>query len=62
MPKLDTAKQKTVIEMLKNSKDVEIYNLSAFAGDSDILKCMSDVKTVLTKNKGKDVTIITSVR
>ena len=62
MSKLDISKQKTVIEMLKNSKDVEIYNLSAFAGASDILKCMNDVKSVLTKNKGKDVTIITSVR
>ena len=62
MPKLDTAKQKTVIEMLKNSKEVEVYNLSAFAGGSDITKCLTDVRTVLTRNKGKDITVIMNVR
>lgn len=53
---------KAVNEILKDARDVEIYSISAFAGGSDITKCLNDVKTVLTRNKGKDVTVVVSIR
>jgi len=62
MPKLDSTKAKAVNEMLKDAGDVEIYSISAFAGGSDITKCLNDVKTVLARNKGKTVTVIVSYR
>lgn len=62
MARLDNAMQKTVTEMLRNSKDVEIYNLSAFANGSDITKCLNDVRTVLTRNKGRNLTVMVTVR
>jgi bacterioferritin-associated ferredoxin len=62
MARLDTAMTKAVNEMLKDARDVEIYSISAFAVGSDIAKCLNDVKTVLTRNKGKDVTVVVSVR
>ena len=62
MPKLDTTMTKRINEMLKEAIDVEIYSISAFAGGSEITRCLNDVKTVLTRNKGKDVTIVVGVR
>ena len=62
MPRLDTAMQKTVSEMLKGSVDVTVRNLPAFASSSDIIKCLTEIKTQISKNKGKDITVITSVR
>ncbi len=61
MPKLDTATTKRINEMLKEAKDVEIYSISAFAGGSEITKCLKDVKTVLTRNKGKNTRLIVGV-
>lgn len=62
MPRLDSARQKAINEVLKESKDVEIYNLPAYAGVSDVTKCMNDIKNVLTRNKGKDLTVVVSTR
>lgn len=62
MARLDTAMQKTVGETLKSSKDVEIYSISAFAGGSEITRCLNDAKTVLTRNKGKDMTIVVGIK
>lgn len=62
MARLDKAMQKTVGEMLKDSKNVEIFSISAFAGGSEITRGLNDVKTVLIRNKGKDVTIVVGVR
>ena len=62
MARLDNAMTKAVNEMLKDARDVEIYSISAFAGGSDITKCLNDIRTVLNKNKGKDVTVMVSVR
>lgn len=61
MPKLDTTMTKRINEMLKEAKDVEIYSISAFAGGSEITKCLKDVKTVLTRNKGKNTRLIVGV-
>lgn len=62
MARLDTAMQKTVGEMLKGSVDVTVRNLPAFASSSDIIKCLTEIKTQISKSKGKDITVITSVR
>jgi hypothetical protein len=62
MARLDNAMQKTVVEMLKDARDVEIYSISAFVGGSEITRCLNDVKTVLIRNKGKDVTVVVGVR
>ena len=62
MARLDNAMQKTVTEMLKDSKNVEVYGISAFAVGSEITRCLNYVKTVLTRNKGKDVTIVVGIR
>ena len=62
MARLDTAMQKTVGEMLKGSVDVTVRNLPAFASSSDIIKCLTEIKNQVSKNKGKDITVITSVR
>lgn len=62
MPRLDAARQKAINEVLKESKDVEIYNLPAYAGGSDVTKFLNDVKNVLTRNKGKDVMVIVGIR
>ena len=62
MPKLDTATTKRINEMLKDARDVEIYSISAFAGGSEITRCLNDVKTALTRNKGKDVTVLVGVK
>ncbi len=62
MPRLDSARQKAIHEMLKESKDVEIYNLPAYAGGSDVTKCLNDIKNVLTRNKGKDLMVVVGVR
>ena len=62
MPRLDTAMQKTVGEMLKGSVDVTVRNLPASAGTADIVKCLTEIKTQISKNKGKDITIVVSVR
>lgn len=62
MPRLDTAMTKAVNEMLKDARDVEIYSISAFASGAEITRCLNDVKTVLTRNKGKDVTVVVGVR
>lgn len=62
MAKLDTATTKSVNDLLKESKDVTLYNLPAFASTSNIIKYLTDIKNVLNKNKGKDVTIVLSVR
>ena len=58
MSKLDTATTKRINEMLKEARDVEIYSISAFAGGSEITRCLNDFKTVLTRNKGKQVVFI----
>lgn len=39
-----------------------IYNLPAYAGGSDVTKCLNDIKNVLTKNKGKDLTVVVTIR
>lgn len=62
MPRLDAARQKAINEMLKEAKDVEIYNLPAYAGGSDVTKYLNDVKNVLTRNKGKDMFVVAGVR
>ena len=62
MPKLDSATTKRINEMLKDARDVEIYSISAFAGGSEITRCLNDVKTVLARNKGKDIKVILSIR
>ncbi len=62
MPKLDTATTKRINEILREAKDIEIYSISAFAGGSEITKCLIDIKTVLIKNKGKDVTVVVGIR
>ena len=62
MARLDTAMQKTVGEMLKGSVDVTVRNLPAFASSSEIIKCLTEIKNQVSKNKGKDITVITSVR
>lgn len=62
MPRLDTSMQKTVGDMLKGSVDVTVRNLPAFASSSDIIKCLTEIKTQISKSKGKDITVITSVR
>ena len=62
MARLDTAMQKTVGEMLKGSVDVTVRNLPAFASSSDIIKCLTEIKTQISKSKGKDMTIIVSSR
>ncbi len=58
MPRLDTATTKRFNEMLKDAKDVEILSISAFAGGSEITRCLKDVKTVLTRNRGKDMAVV----
>ena len=62
MARLDSSKQKVVNQILKDSKDVEIYNSSALKSASDISKSLNDIKTALTRSKGKDVTILVSIR
>lgn len=62
MARLDTAMTKAVNEMLKGSADVTVRNLPAFTSSSDIIKCMNEIKTEISKNKGKNITVITSVR
>ncbi len=62
MARLDTAMQKTVGEVLKRSVDVTVRNLPAFASSSDALKYLNEIKTQISKNKGKDITIVVSVR
>ena len=62
MPRLDITMTKAINEMLKDARNVEIYSISAFAGGSDVVKCLSDVKTVLTRNKGRDVTVVVNIK
>ena len=62
MARLDNPMQKTVTEMLKGSVDVTVRNLPAFAGTADIVKCLTEIKNQISKSKGKDITVITSVR
>ena len=62
MPKLDATTTKRINEILKDARDVEIYSISAFAGGSELTRCLNDVKTVLTRNKGKDMTIVVAVK
>ena len=62
MARLDTAMQKTVSEMLKGSVDVTVRNLPAFVSASNIIKCLTEIKNEINKNKGKDMTIIVSSR
>jgi hypothetical protein len=62
MARLDNAMTKAVNEMLKDARDVEIYSISAFSDILDITKCLNSVKTVLTRNKGKDITVVVSIR
>lgn len=62
MPRLDAAKQKAINEMFKEAKDIEIYNLPAYASGSDLTKCLNEVKTVLTRNKGKSFVIVITTK
>lgn len=62
MPKLDATTTKRINEILKDARDVEIYSISAFAGGSEITRCLNDIKTVLTRNKGKDMKVLVVVR
>ena len=62
MPKLDATTTKRINEILKDARDVEIYSISAFAGGSEITRCLNDIKTVLTRNKGKDMKFLVVVR
>jgi len=59
---LDTAMQNTVNEIIKGSKDLEVYGLPAFVGTSEIIKCLTDIKNFHNKNKGSDITIVLSVK
>lgn len=62
MPKLDATTTKRINEILKDARDVEIYSISAFAGGSEITRCLNDIKTVLTRNKGKDMKVLVVIR
>lgn len=61
MNKLTPNMLKTVQEMLKTSKDINISTIPPIASDREFLKFLSDLKSVVMKNKGKTVTIIISV-
>ena len=62
MQQLDTTMQKTVGEVLKGSVDVTVRSLPAFASSSDIIKCLIEIKNQINRSKGKDLTIVVSVR
>lgn len=61
MNKLSSNMLRTVQEMIKTSKDISISTIPPITSDREFLKFLSDLKSVVSKNKGKTLTIIVSV-
>ena len=61
MDKLSSNMLRTVQEMLRTSKDISISTIPPIASAREFLKFLSNLKTIVSKNKGKTLTIIVSI-
>lgn len=61
MDKLTNNMMRTVQDLLKTSKDINISTISPILSDKEFLRFLSDLKSVVSKNKSKTITIIVSV-
>lgn len=53
---------RTVIDMLKDSDDISISEISPYATPTDINKAIQDITNQIKINRKKDLTIIISKR
>lgn len=61
MNKLTSNMMKTVQDMFKNSKDISISTISPILSDGEFQRFLTDLKTIVSKNKSKTITIVVSI-
>lgn len=61
MDKLTSNMMRPVQDLLRNSKDVSVQTIHPFTSDKEFLRFLNDLKSTISKNKGKTLTIIVSL-
>lgn len=62
MKRLNTLNHKTVLDMIKDSSNVYVESITPFSSVSDVNKILGEIKSEISKSKGKDITLITSIK